>query len=206
MLIPIRDEARAETAPLLTMLLIGLNITIYLFSSFGGALESMIARFGFTPGAVIHSPEVIFTSIFLHANLLHLISNMWFLWLYGDNVEDRLGKINYLLFYLLAGVLGNLVHGITTGFGDSIPLIGASGSVAGVMGCYMVLFPRARIRAIFLVVFYPIFFRIWAVVLLGGWMVFESVYAYSGSAGDNVAHWAHIGGFAFGLLKAFQSK
>jgi len=131
---------------------------------------------------------------------------MWFLWLYGDNVEDRLGKINYLLFYLLAGVLGNLVHGITTGFGDSIPLIGASGSVAGVMGCYMVLFPRARIRAIFLVVFYPIFFRIWAVVLLGGWMVFESVYAYSGSAGDNVAHWAHIGGFAFGLLKAFQSK
>ncbi len=200
MLFPIRDEVRSETAPLFTILLIGLNVTIFLFSSFGGALEAMVARFGFTPGAVIRNPEVIVSSIFLHANLLHLVSNMWFLWLYGDNIEDRFGRLPYLGLYLVSGAAGNLLHTIFTGFSTTMPVIGASGAVAGVMGSYVVCFPRARVKSIFFLVFYPIFFHVPALLLLGFWMIGEFWMALIAQPGDHVAHWAHVGGFLLGVL------
>ncbi len=206
MLIPLRDEARSETAPLLTMLLIGLNITIFLFGSTGGALESLIARFGFTPGAVVKRPEALVSSIFLHANLIHLLSNMWFLWLYGDNIEDRFGRLPYLALYVLSGVAGNFVHTIFSGFDSNVPVIGASGAVAGVMGSYMVCFPKARVKTLFILVFYPIFFRLPAILLLGFWMAGEFGMAVIAKPGDHVAHWAHVGGFVLGVLWGWRER
>jgi membrane associated rhomboid family serine protease len=206
MLIPFRDESRAETAPLLTMLLIGLNITIYLFSSLGGALDGMIKRYGFTPVAVVHSPDVLVCSIFLHANLLHLISNMWFLWLYGDKVEDRFGRLPYFGLYLLSGIAGNLIHAIFTGFNTASPVIGASGAVAGIMGSYMICFPRARIKSIIVLVFYPLFFQLPAILLLGLWMAGEFWMAMIASPVDHVAHWAHVGGFILGVIWGWPQR
>lgn len=206
MLIPLRDNTRAETAPLLTVLLIGLNVVIYIFCVLDGALETMIQRFGWMPGSVLQNLEILFSSIFLHANVLHLVSNMWFLWLYGDNVEDRFGRLNYLILYLLSGVTGNVIHTIFTGFDSNAPVIGASGAVAGVMGSYLICFPKAKIKTLFILVFYPLFFRLPAMLLLGVWMVGEFWMAYLAPPGDHVAHWAHIGGFVVGILWGWQRR
>ncbi len=206
MLIPFRDEARAETAPLVTLILIGLNVTIFLFASIWGALDSLISRFGFTPGASVRSPEVLISSIFLHANPLHLLSNMWFLWLYGDNIEDRFGRLPYLSLYLLSGVAGNIIQTIFTGFDSTVPVIGASGAVAGIMGSYMICFPKARVKSIFILVFYPLFFQMPALLLLGIWMIVEFWLALIAQPGDHVAHWAHVGGFIPGVIWGLQRR
>jgi len=200
MLIPFRDEARADSAPLLTILLIGLNVTIYLFASLSGALQRLILEFGFTPGTLLIKPEVIVSSLFIHANLLHLVSNMWFLWIYGDNIEDRFGRLPFLGLYLLSGIVGNFLHTIFTGFSTTVPVIGASGAVAGVMGSFLICFPKAKIKTMLFLIIYPVFFKIPALLLLGLWMIGEFWMALIAQPGDHVAHWAHVGGFIIGIL------
>jgi len=200
MLFPLRDENRSRTFPFLTLLLILINTLVFLYTTYGEGLVKSVERFGFTPEALLVRPKVVVTSMFLHANLFHLISNLWFLWIFGDNIEDSFGRLRFLFLYIVSGVFGNLLNAGFTDFDSAIPVIGASGAVAGVMGSYVVKFPFARVRTLFLLIFYPIILRIPALILLGFWMAAEFIAAGLAAPNDFVAHWAHVGGFLFGVL------
>jgi hypothetical protein len=140
------------------------------------------------------------TSMFLHGGILHILGNMWFLYIFGDNIEDRIGHFRYLIFYLLCGVVAGLVH-LLASWGSKIPTIGASGAIAGVMGGYVVLFPHARVLTLIPIFFFFQFFEIPAFVFLGYWLLIQIVSAsLRGSDVGGVAWWAHIGGFLAGLI------
>jgi membrane associated rhomboid family serine protease len=206
--IPLYDTLRSRRFPVVTWLLIILNTLAFLYELqlSPAALEKFIRIWGLVPTRLIAYPEsawdTIFTAMFLHGGWFHILSNMWFLLIFGDNIEDRLGAGRYLLFYLLSGVAAALmqVYILQT---SSDPMIGASGAIAGVLGAYLISFPRARIASIvpiffiFTIVEIPasIFLLFWFVSqLFSGWLLLE------GSNGSGVAWWAHIGGFLFGLL------
>lgn len=207
-MIPLYDTLRSRRFPVVTWLLIILNTLAFLYELqlSPAALEKFIRIWGLVPTRLIAYPEsawdTIFTAMFLHGGWFHILSNMWFLLIFGDNIEDRLGAGRYLLFYLLSGVAAALmqVYILQT---SSDPMIGASGAIAGVLGAYLISFPRARIASIvpiffiFTIVEIPasIFLLFWFVSqLFSGWLLLE------GSNGSGVAWWAHIGGFLFGLL------
>jgi membrane associated rhomboid family serine protease len=150
--------------------------------------------------------EPFFTSMFLHSGWLHLIGNMWFLWIFGDNVEDALGHFRYLIFYLTCGIFAGVTHTIFN-WGSHIPAIGASGAIAGVRGAYIVFFPRARVLTLIPLIIFFFTVRIPAWVILGYWFLLQFVTGV-GSLGVNtaggVAVWAHVGGFVLGALIAFM--
>ncbi len=202
---PYRDENPPYNYPYLTIIIIAMNTLIWLLTSRPGALNWAVDNFGFSTSLAIGKPYVLLSSLFLHANLIHLLLNMWFLWLFGDNIEDQFGKLKYLTLYLGAGIAGNVTQALFTFFMNDVPVIGASGAVAGVMGAYLIRFPNARIRCVFLLVIFPFFFRLRALWVLGLWIVFEFINAFL-STGGNVAHWAHIGGFMFGMFWAIKRK
>ena len=144
------------------------------------------------------------TSMFLHGGFFHLLSNMWTLWIFGDNVEDRMGRLRYLAFYLICGLGAGLVHWLTN-LDSTVPTIGASGAIAGVLGAYLVLYPQSRVTTLVLLFFWPLFFEIPAVVYLGFWFVTQLLSGASslasGAAGaGGVAWWAHVGGFLAGVV------
>ncbi len=145
----------------------------------------------------------VFTAMFLHSGWLHLVSNLWALWIFGDNVEDMMGHWRFLLFYILAGLAGNLMFFVSSLF-TKIPLVGASGAIAGVMGAYLVLFPYAKVRTLFILFIFPYIVDIAAPIYLGVWFIlqfFNGATSMMGRSGtSSVAYWAHIGGFVFGLL------
>jgi membrane associated rhomboid family serine protease len=143
----------------------------------------------------------LFSFMFLHGGFLHILGNMWFLHIFGDNVEDRLGPIRFLLFYLLCGWASGFAH-LWANWTSTVPTIGASGAIAGVMGAYLILFPGARIITLIPIFFIPYFIEIRAVVFLGIWFLFQFFYAsLSGpEGGGGIAWWAHIGGFVFGMI------
>ena len=224
-MIPIRDDVPNTTTPWVNYFLIALNIVVFLFeiALAPNARNEFIYQFGVVPShttallaGIRVSPEIalvpLFTSMFLHASWLHLLANMWALWIFGDNVEDHLGHGRYLLMYMLAGLAGSLLH-IAFNPTSQIPSVGASGAIAGVMGAYFVLYPRARVLT--LVPFFFVFF-LWlpAWVVLGYWFVVQflggaaTAIAYSKESGGGVAFWAHVGGFCSGLLmiKLFRSR
>ncbi len=196
--IPYRDENPSKSFPILTVILILVNIYFYLVPNLRGTHDVLITNFGFIPHHILANPLGLLTSLFLHANLLHLISNMWFLWLFGDNIEDSYGRLSFLSIYLVSGLVGNFSHAILTGFTSQIPLIGASGAVAGVMGAYLVRFGTKKIRCLWLLIIFPVFFSIRAFWFIGFWFLFEFLAAFS-FAPSNVAHWAHVGGFVYGF-------
>ena len=151
----------------------------------------------------------ILTSMFLHGGFLHIAGNMLFLWIFGNNVEDRLGRVRFLLFYLLCGLAATYAQAVVSPSSPQ-PMIGASGAIAGVLGAYIVMFPRARVRTLFLFFFITIF-DVPAVVLLGLWFamqILQGVGSVTGRAGDQVAYMAHVGGFVAGvvLLYAFRPR
>ena len=213
-MIPLRDENPAEGRPFVTWVLIALNVAAFLYElMLGPQLRGFLFEWGLVPARLTLAasqgtePMVVaglplLTSMFLHGGWMHLIGNMWYLWIFGDNVEDRLGHVGYLLMYLLAGLAGSALHYYFNA--DSrIPTVGASGAIAGVLGAYLVAFPKARV--VTLVPLFP-FFQIMAlpaVVVLGLWFVFQFfVGALSlgyGQQTGGVAWWGHIGGFAFGF-------
>lgn len=175
-------------------------------------LMRFIQRYAFVPAeagraALAYAPFV--TSIFLHGGLFHLISNMWALWLFADNVEDRLGSARFLFLYLLTGVAANLAHYFANP-ASSVPTIGASGAIAGVMGAYFLLYPRARIITLLPVLFYPLIVEIPAAFYLLVWFATQLINAGAVSAASavagGVAWWAHIGGFAAGLAAVIFLK
>lgn len=215
---PLRDDQPTFSTPFVTYFLIALNLLIYFFEwqlqiQGRGALNSLVAQFGIVPGVEIglltgtpvFSPVAalvpIFTSMFLHGSISHVLGNMWMLWLFGDNIEDYLGHFSYLVFYLLSGFAAGLTH-IMFNASSRVPSIGASGAIAGVMGAYFILYPRARV----LIWFPPIFFfHVPAWLMLGYWGVSQflagaatSIAETSQTAG--IAFWAHVGGFVVGIL------
>ncbi len=214
-MIPLRDNIPSRTFPFVNLVLIGLSVTAFLFElTLGPQIEGFLGVFGVVPDRTIaiftsaprHFVYAAFpfvTSIFLHGGWLHLIGNMLFLHIFGDNVESSLGHVRYAVFYLLSGVFASAVH-LVTHPGSSVPTIGASGAIAGVMGAYFLLFPRAKVLTLVPIFFFIQFIEIPAVIFLGLWFLIQFV---SGSASlmsqggtyAGVAWWAHIGGFAAGL-------
>ncbi|MEJ2010598.1 MAG: rhomboid family intramembrane serine protease [Anaerolineales bacterium] len=204
---PIRDTIRSRSVPIVNYALIAANILIFLFESALSqrGFQTLLGSFGLIPAnftlTSAHSLLTIFTSMFLHGSWFHVLSNMWFLFIFGDNVEDRMGSVRYLSFYLLSGVAAALVYVfIDPSLKD--PTVGASGAIAGVLGGYFYLFPRARVLTFVPLFILPWFIEVPAVVFLGLWFVLQvfSGLTVSSVAMGGIAWWAHIGGFVFGYI------
>lgn len=211
-MIPIWDDTLRRTWPVVTILLVVANIAVFFYElSLGSELPAFIAAHGAIPeqifsmlseGRFISVAATLGLSMFFHAGWLHLGGNMLYLWVFGDNVEDRFGHPVFLIFYFFAGMISMFAHAFSEPF-SAAPAIGASGAVAAVLGAYLVLFPRSRVTVIVpLFLFFPVF-QVSAVVVLGFWFVGQvasGVLALSGAALAPVAWWAHIGGFATGMV------
>ncbi len=225
-MIPIRDDAPRFGTPFINYFLMAMNIVVFLYEVAlpPRAREILVFQFGVVPikitalaaGQHAINPEAalvpILTSMFLHASWLHLISNMWVLFIFGDNIEDYLGHFKYLVFYFLSGIAASVVH-IAFNLNSSIPSVGASGAIAGVMGAYFLLYPSARVLT--LMPFFFLFF-LWlpAWIVLGYWFLVQflsgaaTAIAASSQTTGGIAFWAHVGGFVAGmaLVKLFPSR
>jgi membrane associated rhomboid family serine protease len=213
-MIPLKDNIPSRTFPFVNISLIILNIVVFFYEvSLGPYLEHFIFYFGVIPHKFIFllsrdtfSPVAtfmpLFTSLFLHGGWLHLLGNMLYLWIFGDNVEDVLGHARYLIFYLLCGIGAGMTHIITQPV-SQVPTIGASGAIAGIMGAYFILFPRARVVTLVPIFFFIQFIEIPAFFFLAFWFImqlFSGTFAGSSSFSGGIAFWAHIGGFGCGML------
>ena len=215
-MIPLKDENPSNTIPIVNVSLILANISVFIYQYFvaQGGPAQLFYQLGcipyefshisdIDPPALIPVPLTILSAMFMHGGWIHLISNMLFLWIFGDNIEDRLGHLRYLLFYLVCGIVASLSH-IATNFNSQIPSIGASGAIAGVMGAYMFLFPKARVKTLVILFIFIQIVRIPAVIILGYWILIQvlSGFAEFGSrnGGGGIARFAHIGGFAAGFI------
>lgn len=220
-MIPLKDDNPRSAFPAITLLLIVINVLVFLYqvSLDPHAGQDLAFTYGMVParlGSAIsdHSIpltvalESFVTSMFLHSGWLHLIGNMWFLWIFGDNVEDQLGHAGYLLFYMLCGVAAGLAH-TAANWGSQLPAIGASGAIAGVMGAYLIFFPRAKVLTLVPLLFFFFTIRIPAIVMIGLWFLmqfFSGVGSLGVQEGGGVAWWAHVGGFALGAFIALAAK
>jgi len=212
-LIPLRDSIKSKSFPVVNLTIIVLNLLIYTWEVMVEPyqLNQIFYAYGLIPadfmnalymGAPLTPVLVNFiTSTFIHGGWIHVIGNMLFLWVFGDNVEDRLGHLKYLAFYLLAGIAGGLVHLLTNPF-STIPVVGASGAVAGVLGAYVIVFPRSRILTLVPIIIIFTLIEIPAVVFIALWFIIQlfNGVASLGGAANPVAWWAHVGGFIMGAL------
>lgn len=210
-MIPLRDTLRPRRFPFVNWLIILTNAAAFYYELRIGpsALHGFIGTWGLVPVRFWAEPETawltIFSAMFLHGGWFHIASNMWVLFIFGDNVEDRMGGAGYLVFYLLSGVAAGLLQAFILP-GSDIPMIGASGAIAGVLGAYLVLFPRARILSIVPIIFIFTLIEIPAMLFLLFWFasqLFSGFLSLGGASGSGIAWWAHIGGFVFGLLSVF---
>jgi len=214
-MIPIRDRNPSGTFPYVTIGIIIINVLIFLYElSLGSGLGEFIMKFGVVPLKVSYYSQVpdltfintffpFISSMFLHGGFVHLIGNMWFLWIFGDNIEDKLGHFKFIAFYFLCGIIASSVH-VFFNSQSNVPCVGASGAIAGVLGAYMVTFPRARVVTIVPLFVFIQVMELPAIVVLGFWFViqfFNGAASITASAsGAGVAWWAHIGGFAAGVI------
>ena len=213
-MIPLRDRNPSGVFPTVTMALILANVFVFLYEvHLGSAIGAFLKHYALVPAFVtgsVHYGEVsaaetvgpFFTSMFLHGGWLHLISNMWFLWIFGDNVEDTLGAGRYLVFYLLCGLGAAATH-YAIQPNSTVPVLGASGAIAGVLGAYIVLFPGARILTLVPIFFFIQFMELPAWLILGYWFLLQvlstSLEAVTATQGG-IAFAAHIGGFLIGMI------
>jgi membrane associated rhomboid family serine protease len=217
---PIVNTAPFRSPPLVTWALIAANCLVFLYerSLSPDELEAFLRRFAlipalyFTPdftslrisiwGYALSNWQPFFTNMFLHGGWLHLILNMWTLWLFGGTVEDRMGHARYLVFYLACGIFASVAHAVVNPTSTE-PALGASGAIAGAMGCYIRLFPWSRIIVVIPILFLPLFFEVPAVVFVGFWFAIQVLQGtgslFVTSVGDGIAYWAHIGGFLAGF-------
>jgi membrane associated rhomboid family serine protease len=206
---PLYDTARSRKFPLVNLALIG--ATAYAFYRELGMAPAELERFifanGLVPAQFWADPSgewvTVFSSMFLHGGWFHILSNMWVLFIFGDNVEARMGGVRYLIFYLLSGVAAAMLQAYVQPASQT-PMIGASGAIAGVLGAYLVLYPRSRIASLVPIFFIFTIVEIPAFIFLIFWFlsqIYSGLFALQGSAGG-VAWWAHIGGFVFGILIA----
>jgi membrane associated rhomboid family serine protease len=217
-MIPLRDQIRSRTKPHVTRVLIIVNIIVFLpllyltlFPENSTAyqfVDSLYGNFMMVPADILAGRNLytLFTSMFLHADLFHIGGNMLFLYVFGDNVEDSFGHARFLLFYLACGLAADLVHilSLTTPVDLMTPTLGASGAISGVMGAYIVLYPRARILALLIFRFFYVT-PVPAVIFLGFWFALQLLLSFLDVAGG-VAYWAHIGGFVAGVAIALLVK
>lgn len=217
-MIPISDSpGRRRLFPIVNVLLVVANILVFLYElSLGPATDQFLVDYGVVPAAITSGHPIsptgadpvyltLITSQFLHGGFLHIAGNMVFLWVFGDNVEDRLGHIGYLLFYLAAGVVAGLAQVIVDPT-STVPGVGASGAIAGVLAGYAVLFPKASVRTLLFIGPFITMTRLSAFLLIGFWFVLQLISGVAelantaASQGGGVAFWAHVGGFIFGLV------
>ncbi len=211
-MIPLKDENAGASFPFVTIALIAVNVGVWLYQFLlpEPELQRFIYSFGMIPAQVLaQAPRsesafpaalTLVTSQFLHGGLFHLLGNMLYLWIFGNNIEDLLGKVRFLIFYLTCGVVAALAH-LVLHPGSDLPMVGASGAIAGVLGAYLISFPRARVLVAIFLVFIITTARVPAFLVLGFWFVMQLLYAlnYAGGEGTNVAYMAHVGGFLVGL-------
>jgi len=212
-MIPISDDNPAHSTPYITLILIGICIAVFLWElSLGKRSDTELAVLGFTPDSLVHPQDApslllgvppwatILTSMFLHAGFLHIAGNMLYLWIFGNNIEDAMGHGKYTLFYLACGIAAALTM-LLMDSTSRTPIVGASGAISGVLGAYMLLFPRTRVHVVIPlgIIFYPVWVR--AVWVVGIWFAIQLVTAaLTPPSEPGVAWWAHVGGFAAGLL------
>jgi membrane associated rhomboid family serine protease len=204
-MIPLRDVIPSRTTPWVTIALIGLNVAVFIreVTLPPDAFVPFVTTFGLVPAAF--SWMSLFTSMFVHAGWLHVGSNLLCLWIFGDNVEDRMGHGRYLVFYLLAGVAAALLETLANP-ASPLPLVGASGAIAGVMGAYLFMFPHSRIHVLVILIFYIDIVEMPATIFLGLWFVLQilgGVGRVAAGATGGVAFWAHVGGFVTGAAASF---
>ncbi|MDI6766310.1 MAG: rhomboid family intramembrane serine protease [Bacteroidota bacterium] len=213
-MIPLRDSTPKQTIPFINYFLIVVNVIVFLFEfSLGKGMEAFIYHFGIVPSSFMgdfHSMQIgiwtflpLFTSMFLHGGWMHLIGNMLFLHIFGDNIEDKFGHLKYLIFYLIAGLAAASTQ-IYMFPASEIPMVGASGAIAGVMGAYVFMFPRARIVTLVPIIFLFQIIELPAFLFLGFWFMIQimsGVFSLGiGADAGGVAWWAHIGGFIAGAV------
>ncbi len=216
---PLRDSTPSHSIPIVNWLIIAVNVFVFLFeaSLSTGELDQFINTYGVVPNRLLHNFDInqlatIMSSMFLHGGWFHLISNMWALYIFGDNIEDRLGHFGYLIFYILCGISADLSQ-IYMAPNANVPTIGASGAIAGVLGAYMLLFPHARIVSLVPVFLVSYVTEVSAYFYLGFWFLsqwFTGLFSLGDIAADKggIAWWAHVGGFVAGILavKLFEKR
>lgn len=226
-MIPIRDDNPIPNVPYMTIFIIGVNIAVFLYQIFFGGRggEEFIYKFGAIPYEITHFQEIspepglktpfpniftLFTAMFLHGGFFHIFSNLLYLWIFGDNVEYLMGSFRFLIFYLLTGMVASVAH-IIMAPSSMVPMIGASGAISGVLGAYLLKFPRAKVLVLIFLFIFIQTVSIPAIIVLGFWFIMQLAYALGelgmeGSGG--VAWWAHIGGFIAGLVlvNRFQKR
>jgi len=208
-MIPIKDDIPTVHPPVLTVGLIVVNVAVYLYEfALGPHAERLVLKYGAVPSVLIHfttlTPGIVltvFTSMFLHGGWFHVGSNMLFLWIFGNNIEDKLGHVRFLVFYLVSGVVAVLAFVVTHPHAQ-VPLVGASGAVSGLLGAYVVAFPRARVLTLIWVFFFVRLVWLPAVFFLGFWLILQLLYGLPtlGGGTSGVAYLAHVGGFVFGMV------
>ena len=211
-MIPIGDdESEGGPFPFVNYLLIVINVVVFLFEAGmnQNAIQEFINQWGVIPTQVLAGQRLatLFTAMFMHAGWLHLLGNMVFLWVFGDNVEDTLGHIGYLIFYLAGGLAAAAAH-VLLNATSSVPSLGASGAIAAVLGAFIVMYPRARVRTLVFLGIFATVTRISAIIFLGIWFAIQLLSGFASLNVDTaqtsgVAFWAHVGGFVFGLLIGF---
>ncbi|MCP4650583.1 MAG: rhomboid family intramembrane serine protease [PVC group bacterium] len=217
-MIPLRDSNPSRSMPVVTVLLIIINIAIFMRGIFlGPEFKSVFYSFAVIPNSYLdiqwmefnsvwESNRRLISALFLHGGWLHLLGNMWYLWIFGDNVEDRLGPVRFLFFYILCGVAGNLAH-IFMNTHSTVPAVGASGCIAGVLGAYFLMFPGARIVTVLPIFIFWTVAEVRAFFFLGIWFAIQFLNGFftlpGGKNISGIAWWAHIGGFIAGIILTF---
>jgi len=210
-MIPLRDTVRSRTTPWVNYTLIALNLAVFFYeaSLTRGHFQAFLTSYGLVPARLSAGNPIpfasLFTSMFLHGSWFHVLSNMWVLFIFGDNVEDRLGSGRYLSFYLLAGVVAGLTQ-VAFAPSSQVPTVGASGAIAGVLGAYLILYPSGRVLTLIPLIFLPWLVEIPAYLFLGLWFLSQlssgllSLGHLGAGQFSGIAWWAHVGGFLFGLI------
>jgi membrane associated rhomboid family serine protease len=222
---PLKDNIPTDRFPIVTVALIALNVLSYFFFQHGtitlgdpsnAAFQQNLVDYAYIPCEITGDGQcnvpqgaasdwvTVFTAMFMHGGLLHLGGNMLFLWIFGNNVEDSMGPLKFIVFYLAAGIAATALQTVINPSSD-VPNIGASGAIAGVLGGYLLLFPRARVITVIFIIFFFTIIELPATLILGFWFIQQALFGYfglsdGGGDGGGVAYFAHIGGFIFGLL------
>ena len=212
-MLPLKDNLKSRTRPFVVYAILTANVLVYLYElSLGAELNDFVRQFGVVPYLIFHPAGIesyirLFTSMFIHADsLMHILGNMLFLWIFADNIEDRMGHVKFILFYFACGIAAALMQSIIDP-GSKIPMIGASGAVSGVLGAYILLFPKARVLALIPLGFFMRVSYLPSFIFLGIWFLYQFLFGVSSlGASGGVAYFAHIGGFIAGLLLALPFR
>lgn len=212
---PLKDTVRSRSFPIVNWCIIAINLVVFLYEfSLGRAADAFILQHGLTPSRFFWGLKndlgdaiiPVFTSMFLHGGWLHVLGNMWFLYIFGDNVEDRVGHIGYIFFYLLCGIGAALSQTLLFP-ASTLPMVGASGAIAGILGAYFLLFPQSRILTLVPIFIFIQLIEVPAWVFLPFWFLLQFIQgALSPQASGGVAWWAHIGGFLVGMIAIWVFK